>query len=249
MELDHLFRFRVIAFLRSSTDIFRFQRRLSILDDSLQSKIELSFQLQCPLPVVIPDSSGSAAGPPGIESQPIVGFADIFLQIIAHGVSAQFDSVAHFDANIIEEKSFLSFPVILALPAADMIAQGTVGIEYGRFDPFELPTWFTINVFMFMVVSGLNGFSNPNALYARLQGDYSYLVLALVYVCLGTLALWVGYRFGLVRRGPKTESIHSDVLSNFEHLRLKVVLSLYLYSKSVLIINLINHPVNEVDFS
>lgn len=105
--------------------------------------------------------------------------------------------------------------------------------HYGRLDPFELPTWFTINVFMSMVVSGLNGFLNPNALYGRLQGDYSYLVLALVYVCLGTLALWVGYRFGLVRRGPKTKSIHSDVLSNSEHLRLKVVLSLYAASVGI----------------
>jgi len=118
--------------------------------------------------------------------------------------------------------------------AALLVWKWNVSRSYGRLDPFELPTWFTINVFVFMVVAGLSGFRGPHSLYRRLQGDYSSLVLALFYVSLGTLALWLGYRFAPTWRRPGVRATtYSDLVSKDEVIQPVVVLWLYAASVGI----------------
>lgn len=110
----------------------------------------------------------------------------------------------------------------------------SVSRHYGRLDPFELPIWFTINVFLFMVVSGIYAFADHRALYARLKGDYGYLVLALFYVSTGTFALWLGYRFtvGKLKREPRA-SLVSRTISNAAIIQPVAVLTLYAASVGI----------------
>ena len=69
----------------------------------------------------------------------------------------------------------------------------------GRLDPFELPVWFSLTVFISIGLSGRTIFADPLFLHPRLQGDYSFINLALFSVLLGTLSLWLGYAAGLPR--------------------------------------------------
>jgi len=117
--------------------------------------------------------------------------------------------------------------VFIAL-AALAIWKWNLSRRYGRIDPFELPTWFTINVIVFMVISGAQAFIDPELLYARLYGDYWYLVLALLYVALGTLALWLGYRYASCIRIPKLgKNLRLSLMQRDFGIRGVAVLSIY----------------------
>lgn len=124
----------------------------------------------------------------------------------------------------------LAFAVMAVL----VVWKWSLSRQYGRLDPFELPIWFTINVFLFMVLSGAVAFSDGGYLYARLNGDYWYLVLALFYVSTGTFALWLGYRFtlGTLNREPRA-SLAAGTISNVTIIQPVAVLCLYAVSVGI----------------
>lgn len=113
------------------------------------------------------------------------------------GLAAMVIIVGLRGVSLGQQEIYLLQLLLFAVLGFSLARFWSVSGRAGNVDLFELPTWFTINVFLFLGVSGRLAANDPTLLVARLEGNTYWLNVALFYVILGTVSMWLGYRLDL----------------------------------------------------
>jgi len=119
----------------------------------------------------------------------------LYLSLSAFGASGMLLLLALGRLTLVEPVTYDLLLVLFAVVVFFFVRSWSVNIQSGRFDLFELPVWLTLNVFLFMGVSGRLNVQELSLLNPSLEGNPYWITLALLYIIFGIVAMWVGYHF------------------------------------------------------
>ena len=103
------------------------------------------------------------------------------------GVFGAYQASWQFDDRLFFVFLLIPFSLICLMPA-------TVRLWTRNFDPFEPPTFMGLMYFLSFGVLSLQLLSHEAQFFAFLGNDFHWLNMALLYLSVGLMVLWLGYR-------------------------------------------------------
>lgn len=91
-------------------------------------------------------------------------------------------------------RSYVGVSLLLLLIAAVGIASNAASRPRGRFDPFELPVWYTLWTLFSLVLFGFFGFSDDPKYWLPALASSDWIADGLWLIVAGLAGLWCGYR-------------------------------------------------------